>query len=86
MAEDARFHDADPSKPMRLWATDAEDLKIIAALCQDAVLPAHEMLWDQTGRTFAMLLNRFRWEEEGAQERVQSVLTLGDVTPSKAKG
>lgn len=86
MAEDARFHDADPSKPLRLWATDADDLRVVAALCQDAVLPAHEMIWDQTARSFAVLLNRFRWEDTDAQERVQTVMTLQDVTRVQSQG
>lgn len=86
MTGDARFRDADPSKPLRLWATDADDLKVIAALCQDAVLPAHEMLWDQSARSFALLLNRFRWEDRRSPERVQSVMTIGDVRRVQSQG
>ncbi|MEM9795183.1 MAG: DUF2948 family protein [Pseudomonadota bacterium] len=83
---DASFHDADDA-PLRLWATDAEDLQVVAALCQDAVLPASEMRWLRRDRRFAMLLNRYRWENGTRQaERVQSVLTLGDVTRVRGQG
>lgn len=85
-AGDARFHDAD-GRALRLWATDAEDLRIVSALCQDAVLPGSEMRWSRRDRTLSLLLNRFRWEH-GARtpERVRAVLTCGDVTAVRGQG
>ncbi|SDZ61128.1 Protein of unknown function [Jannaschia faecimaris] len=87
MAErDARFHDADGG-PLRLWATDAEDLRVVSALVQDAVLPASEMRWQKGARRFAILLNRFRWEHGTRRaERVQTVLTAGDVLSVRGQG
>ncbi|MCK0167360.1 DUF2948 family protein [Jannaschia sp. S6380] len=88
MAEpkDARFHDADAG-PLRLWATDADDLQVVAALVQDAVLPASEMTWQKGARRFAMLVNRFRWEHgTRTPERVQTVLTASDVTHVRGQG
>ncbi|CTQ51423.1 DUF2948 family protein [Jannaschia donghaensis] len=83
---DARFHDAD-GVPLRLWATDAEDLQVVSALVQDAVLSASEMRWQKGGRRFAMLLNRFRWEHGARQpERVQTVLTANDVRAVRGQG
>ncbi|CTQ31686.1 DUF2948 family protein [Jannaschia rubra] len=85
-AEDARFADGE-DRPLRLWATDAEDLQVIAALCQDAVLPASEMTWRKSSRRFALLLNRFRWEGgTRTAERVQSVLAAGDVSSVRGQG
>jgi len=82
---DARFADADPA-PLSLMAEDEQDLRILSALLQDAVLPASEMSYDHRGRTLALLLNRFRWEDaeqaaaEGRDyERVRSVLLIRDV-------
>ncbi|HHS88963.1 MAG TPA: DUF2948 family protein [Rhodobacteraceae bacterium] len=90
--EDARFEDADEG-PLRLMALDQEDLKIISALVQDAVFPATEMTWDAKTRRFAILLNRFRWEDapkakEGRRdfERVQSVLVVEDVMKVSSTG
>lgn len=92
MAEDARFEDG-TDRPLRLRALDAEDLKVISALCQDAVLPASEMTWDRKTRRFALLLNRFRWEDlplaerHGRKpERVRTVLVIEDVTRVRAQG
>ena len=82
---DARFEDG-ADTPLRLIAFSVEDLQVISSLVQDAVLPMGEMQWSPGKRRFAMLLNRFRWEDikdeksEGqAYERVQSVLAFEDV-------
>ena len=92
MSEDARFEDG-KEEPLRLKALDGEDLAIIAALAQDAVVPATEMRWDRKARRFAILLNRFRWEDaDKAQkrqrdfERVQSVLAIEDVLKVQSQG
>ena len=83
---DARFHDASGT-PLRLWATDPEDLQVVSALCQDAVLPASEMRWLKGEGRFAMLLNRFRWEHGTRRaERVQTVLTATEVQHVRGQG
>ena len=86
MTEDARFEDGRES-PLNLGAEDADELKVISALVQDAVLPANEMQWRAKERRFALLLNRFRWEDGGKRpERVQSVLTIDEVTGVSSQG
>ena len=83
---DARFEDASP-KPLRLTAQDAEDLQVVSALAQDAIFPAPEMRWDRTARRFAILLNRFRWEDQQPEpERVQAVLAIEDVQAVQSDG
>lgn len=92
MTEDARFEDGG-EKPLKLMALDAEDLGVISALVQDAVFPVTEMTWQPKRRRFALLLNRFRWEdvEKAARgrrpvERVQSVLAISDVEKVQSQG
>lgn len=78
---DARFEDAQ-DKPLRLRACDAEDLKVISALIQDAVFKRDAMAWDPKQREFAVLLNRFRWECKSDainSERIRSVLKVTDI-------
>ncbi len=84
---DARFEDGD-ERPLRLSALDAEDLKILSALVQDAVFPATEMRWDAKRRRFALLINRFRWEvtQQEAAERVQALLVIDDVMAVASQG
>lgn len=92
MVEDARFEDGG-EKPLRLKALDAEDLPIISSLTQDAVFPMTEMKWDRRNRRFALLLNRFRWEDKPKAERqhrpyerVQSVLAIEDAVNVASQG
>ena len=83
---DARFRDADGG-PLRLMALDAEDLGVISALMQDAVLSGADMRWDAKGRRFDLLVNRFRWENgTRAPERVRAVLTVDCVLGVSSDG
>ncbi|PZX38972.1 Protein of unknown function (DUF2948) [Roseinatronobacter thiooxidans] len=88
---DARFEDG-AERPLRLQALDADDLKVISALVQDAVFPTPEMTFDRKRRRFALLINRFRWEDRpraergGDFERVQSVLLVNDVMGAATTG
>jgi hypothetical protein len=89
MSMDAKFEDG-AEAPLNLGALDTDDLKIISSLTQDAVFPASEMQWDKRAGRFALLLNRMRWEDEGAArhapERVQSVLVFNTVQAVASQG
>lgn len=85
MTRDATFEDGS-EQPLRLMAVDPEDLSVISTLVQDSILPASEMTWRPSDRRFAMLINRFRWEDRDSAsrqnrrfERVQSVLVFETV-------
>ena len=89
---DAKFEDGGEA-PLHLVAQDPEDLKVISTLVQDAVLPATELAFDPRRRRFALLLNRFRWEDRveaeragRAYERVRSVLVVEDVRKVQTMG
>ena len=86
---DARFEDG-REKPLFLKAFEAEDVQVISALTQDAIFPGNEITWLAGERRFAILLNRFRWEDKGsarhAPERVQSVLVFDDVKKVQSQG
>jgi hypothetical protein len=82
---DARFEDGD-ARPLRLIAQAPGDLPPLSALVQDAVFPITEMTFDRRRRRFAVLLNRYRWEEPGARERVQAMLTVEGVLAARTMG
>lgn len=97
MSEDARFEDAPAGRaadrPLRLRAAGPEDLAVIAALVQDAVTELREAAWMPRRRRFAILLNRFRWEDAEAAraegrpfERVRSVLAIDGALRVRAQG
>ena len=50
---------------LRLLAQDEEDLKIISAYLQDAVMRVGDLAYLPKHRRFAALVNRFCWEDCG---------------------
>jgi hypothetical protein len=89
---DARFEDGEESA-LSLKAETPEDLAVMAALVQDAVLPITEIRYDPRSRRLALLVNRFRWEDramaEAARrpyERVQALLVIDDVQGVSSQG
>jgi len=56
---------------LRLIALDAEDLAVLSAHLQDAVVKAGDMSWLPGQKRFALVLNRFAWEavEKGLRRK-----------------
>ena len=67
MTQDASFEDG-RERPLNLGALDQDDLQVVSTLIQDAVFPASEMIWDASQRRFAILINRFRWEDRSLRD------------------
>lgn len=70
--------------PLKLAATDVEDLQILAAATQDAVGLVGDLIFDAKARRFALALNRFRWEinpqaRRRDAQRVRSFLAFESV-------
>ncbi len=89
---DARFEEGGEA-PLHLVAREAGDLAVISALVQDAVFPITEMRWQKGQRRFALLVNRFRWEDRDAAERgkrgyerVQSLLVVDEALSVQTQG
>ena len=89
---DARFEDG-ADAPLRLKAESGEDVPVVAALLQDAVLPSSEISWMPRRRSFAALVNRFRWEDKEAAdaagrpyERTRAMLVIDSVIRVAASG
>ena len=92
MQDEAAPATADDDR-LRLIALDAEDLAVLSAHVQDAVLKVGQMRWMPSERRFLIGLNRFAWEimpdgrrrREGYQrrraalhfERVEAVRSTG---------
>lgn len=75
---------------LKLMALDGEDLDIISAHVQDAVLKAGDLAFDARSGTFSLVINRFVWEKADASgtsferrraalifKRVQAVRSIG---------
>lgn len=74
---------------LKLLALDAEDLEVVSAQVQDAVLKIGDIHWRAGEKRLVIALNRFAWEATGARprsfERRRSALDLGRVTAVKAQ-
>jgi len=53
---------------LRLRAADAEDMDVVAALLQDALVPVLDMTYQKRERRFVMVANRFRWRESDTED------------------
>jgi hypothetical protein len=75
-----------PDAPLRLRAEDADDLAVISAVVQDALISVKDMTYDGAARRFTLVVNRFRWESKpdgpnaaAAFERTYCAVSFGDV-------
>ena len=48
--------------PIRLRAQDEEDLKVVSACLQDAIVPIGDMCFLPDEARFVLVANRFKWE------------------------
>ena len=55
-----------PEGPLRLRAEDADDLAVISAVVQDALVSVKDLTYDHRERRFMLVANRFRWESKPA--------------------
>jgi hypothetical protein len=69
-------HEAPAAELLRLMALDAEDLAVLSAHLQDAILRVGDMLFLPQEKRFVLALNRFDWlaAAAGRRERVQAGL------------
>lgn len=63
---------------LKLAAADAEDLEILSARLQDAVLKLKNVSWQPRKRRFAAVVNRLQWEA-GGKMRVRAGLHFDGV-------
>lgn len=72
---------------LKLLALDSEDLEMIAATTQDAVLRVGDMGFARADHRFALLMNRFAWEAGGRTgQRKRAALHFDRVTDVKVAG
>lgn len=81
-----------PEAALRLRAEDKEDLAVISACLQDALVSVADLAYDPAGRSFMLVANRFRWEctpaegEGGEFERVLCALGFEEVESVAYRG
>jgi len=68
---------------LRLSALDIEDLAVVSAQMQDAVLLAGDMSYDRKRKKFLLIANRFAWDESQAPQRRRTGLHFDRVLAVK---
>ena len=77
-----------PTMPdLKLLALDNEDLDVISATTQDAVVRVGDMGFAKADHRFALLMNRFAWEDQGrTKQRRRAALHFDRVSDVKVSG
>jgi DUF2948 family protein len=80
-----------PTDALKLLARDEEDLAVISAVLQDALIPVAEMAYLPDERRFVLVANRFRWEAPHDRprqnlERRLTGLSIGGVSAVRRRG
>ena len=75
-----------PEAGLRLRAEDADDLAVISACLQDALVSVRDLAYDPEARSFVFVANRFRWEAGGEGEAVRFERTLCGVAFDEVEG
>lgn len=79
------------SESLKLAARDEEDLAVLAGVLQDAIVPVADMAFLPEESRFALVANRFRWEDReagaaGPFQRVNCGVVFEGVTGVKSRG
>jgi Protein of unknown function (DUF2948) len=69
---------------VKLAALDADDLGVISAHMQDAVLKVGDLRYLKKARKFALAANRFAWERENEPQRRETALHFERVLSAKS--
>ena len=73
-------------RPLKLFARAAEDMDIISAHTQDAVLQTGDMTFLDDQRRVVLVMNRFCWETPNRKSlRVRSALQIGAITRARRR-
>ena len=49
--------------PLRLKVSSGEDLQVLSALLQDAIIPGEDMVFARADQRFILVANRFCWDQ-----------------------
>ena len=71
---------------LKLTAKDTEDLKVISAHMQDALVRLADIRYLAKSRQFAFVANRFAWEQQPKSERRRTGLHFEHVLSVKQHG
>jgi DUF2948 family protein len=82
-----------PEVSLKLRAEDSDDLAVISACVQDALVSVRDLTYDRAEKRFTAVVNRFRWESkadgggsEAARERTHAAIAFDQVEGVSYRG
>jgi Protein of unknown function (DUF2948) len=82
-----------PDASLKLRAEDSDDLAVISACVQDALISVKDLTYERAEHRFTAVVNRFRWEGKpdgaggaAAYERTHAAIVFDDVTSVSYRG
>jgi hypothetical protein len=81
----------DAGAALKLRAEDADDLAVLSACLQDALVPVRDLAYVADQKIFIFVANRFRWErgsrpEPGERQRILCAVTFSAVAGVSYRG
>ncbi|MDD3288726.1 MAG: DUF2948 family protein [Alphaproteobacteria bacterium] len=77
-------------KPLKLLAKDGEDIEVISAVLQDAIVPLEDMTYEVADKNFIMVVHRFCWcdgeRPKESFERVCCAVSISGVRTVQVQG
>jgi hypothetical protein len=72
--------------PVRIRAVDTDDLQVMSALLQDALLPISDMAYVKDENRFVMAVNRYRWDRQRDPSRTHALVSISHVEEVQWRG
>ena len=78
----------DKTSALKLHAQSSDDIKILSALLQDALIAGADMVFDKAENTFMLVANRYCWElqDAGQQMRCMCGVKFGTIGAVRTRG
>ena len=85
---DTKTGAADQSPALSLKARTSDDIKILSALLQDALIAGADMVFEKRNGTFMLVANRFCWELQNEPQKMRCMcgIKFGEVRNVRMRG
>ena len=78
----------DKTSALKLHAQSSDDIEMLSALLQDALIAGADMVFDKAENTFMLVVNRYCWElqDAGQQMRCMCGVKFGTIGAVRTRG
>ena len=78
----------DKTSALKLHAQSSDDIEMLSALLQDALIAGADMIFDRAENTFMLVANRYCWElqDAGQQMRCMCGVKFGTISAVRTRG